>query len=280
MNCFQLIKTVLDEAYGEVPGSDKEKDAAIKKEMDSLSDGYKTLLKKGCINYSDPARRFAYLFTYTTCHANIVFQRIDASTALKKVFEKPEVTISCIGGGPGSDFLGILKYCGLRKKKPALTCYLLDRDAAWGESWSDVGEKVASHLALRTHFNPFDVTDPANWQIFKKHFQADIFTLIYFMSEVYALRNKAEAYFDALFSKMKAGSVLLFVDNNSAEFRDWFDGLVKKHKLTVLESDAGVMKMPWRGLGPEEKTDLEPYKTRLRRDPKLDANVAWRVVRK
>jgi hypothetical protein len=276
MNCFQLIKTVLDEAYADIPGDQAAKDAAIKTQMDALSSEYVTLREKGCLDYSDPARRFAYLFTYTTSHANLVYERIQASAALSKVFDAQDVMVSCIGGGPGSDFLGILKHCQRGGKTPNLTCHLLDRDSAWGESWSDVGKKVNGALHLTTHFNPFDVTDPTKWKVFKKHCGADVFTLIYFMSEVYALRDKADEYFNTLFSSMKPESVLLFVDNNSPEFFDWFDAYVTKHGLTVLESNSGKMQLPYH----EEKGDLEPYKTRLKRDPKLGANVAWRIVQK
>lgn len=276
MNCFQLIKTVLDEAYADIPGDQNAKDGAIKAQMDALSDEYAKLRQKGCLDYSDPARRFAYLFTYTTSHANLVYERIQTSSALSKGLAAKEVTVSCIGGGPGSDFLGILKYCQLRGLSPALTCHLLDRDSAWGESWSDVGKKVNGTLQLTTHFNPFDVTDPAKWKVFKKHFHADVFTLIYFMSEVYALRASAEEYFDALFSNMKPGALLLFLDNNNPDFFNWFDGFVAKHRLKVLESNSGQMQLPYH----EEKTDLEPYKSRLGRNPKINANVAWRVVQK
>jgi hypothetical protein len=276
MNCFQLIKTVLDEAYAEIPGTDDEKDVAIQKEMAALTVAYANLCKKGCLDYSDPARRFAYLFTYTTSHANIVHARICASTALKGIFDGQDITVSCVGGGPGSDFLGVLKYCEQAKKRPSLTCHLLDRDSAWGESWSDVGKKVGASLQLTAHFNPFDVTSPEKWKVFKKHFRADLFTLIYFMSEVYALREKADEYFDSLFASMKQGALLLFVDNNDSRFSGWFDGLAKKHGLTILETGQGKMQLPPH----EEKDDLQPYKKRLKRDPKLSADVAWRVVQK
>jgi SAM-dependent methyltransferase len=205
-----------------------------------------------------------------------VYARISASKSLSEIFGKKEVTVGCVGGGPGSDFLGVLKFCEQAKKAPNLTCHLLDRDSAWGESWSDVGKKVGGSLQLTTHFNPFDVTDPGKWRVFKKHFQADLFTLIYFMSEVYALRKDADGYFNALFANMKPGAVLLFVDNNSPEFHGWFDELAKAHKLQFLEVGGGVMQLPTH----EEKGDLEPYKTRLKRDPKLRADVAWRVVKK
>lgn len=278
MNCFQLIKTVLDEAYAEIPGkAGTERDDAIRTECTKLSAAYANLRRKGCLDYSDPACRFAYILKYTTSHANIVCELITGSKPLRSLFDGERVLVSCVGGGPGSDFLGIMKYCETHKKAPDLTCYLLDRDPAWGESWSDVGDKVGTAMNLRTAFNSFDVTDPAKWQVFKKHFAADLFTLIFFMSEVYALRDKAQGYFDALFSGMKKGAILLYVDNNSSEFYGWFDDLVKRHGLKVLDSGSGRAQMPY----DEEKTDLGEFAKNGRfESPKLKSDIAWRVVQK
>jgi len=153
----------------------------------------------------------------------------------------------------------------------------MDRDPAWAESWSDVGDKVGTSMNLRTSFLSFDVTDPTNWQVFKKHFAADLFTLIFFVSEVYALRAKAESYFDALFSNMKKDAILLYVDNNSPEFYKWFDELVKKHGLKTLDNGSGRAQMPY----DEEKRDLGEYAKNGRfESPKLTSDIAWRVVQK
>lgn len=276
MKCFQLIKTVLDEAYHEIQG---DRDAAIKHEMEALTAEYKNLKTKGCLDYSNPARRFAYLFTYTTSHANIVYERIARSTDLAPVFDAKQVSVSCIGGGPGSDFLGVLKYCQLAKKTPSVTCHLLDRDPAWGESWSDVGQKLGTTMQLATVFSPLDVTEPTKWQVFRKHFHSDLFTLIYFVSEVYELRDKAAAYFDTLFCSMHAGARMLYVDNNTPEFYGWFDSLVAKHGLHVVEGQSESMQLAWNGADKEEKSDLGVYLDKFR-PPKLTANVAWRVLRK
>ena len=229
MNVFQLIKTVLDEAYQEIPGSDAEKDAAVKEQLEALSDEYTQLKIKGSLDYSDPARRFAYIYCYTTCHANLVYKAICSCDELGKVFDAQQLKIACVGGGPGSDFLGLLKYCLRREKQPRIKCQILDRDVAWSESWSDVDDKIGAALPISTSQHPLDVADESKWRTFKKHFDSDFFTLIYFMSEVFALQEKAAPYFAELFSKPSAGSKMLFIDNNSAAFVSWFDQLCQTH---------------------------------------------------
>ena len=275
MNCFQLIKTVLDEAYDAIPGKKAAKDAAIEEALSGLSSAYKGLIKKGCLDYSDPARRFAYLYRYTTSHANIVYDKISIYKALRELFKRDRLVVSCIGGGPGSDFLGVLKYCLKNKKKVELKCQIMDRDPSWSESWSDVDDKVKSTFRISTSYQPIDVADPASWSKFSKHFQADFFTLIYFLSEVYAIADKAEAYFATLLSQMKPGSTLLYVDNNDSRFTAWFDRLVKQAELTLIKEGRGVEKMPW----DEDKSDLEPYFTKFG-PPKLNADIAYRLLRK
>ncbi len=273
MNCFQLIKTVLDEAYAAIPGKAAAKDAAIQAELNQLSKDYKNLLQEGCLDYSDPCRRFAYIYRYTTSHANLVYSKINTYPTLQKLFDNDKLVVSCIGGGPGSDFLGIMKYCLVARKKLDLKCQILDRDPAWSESWVDVDEKVKAPFRISTSYQPLDVTDPTSWQKFTKHFNADFFTLIYFISEVYAARKDAEAYFGELLAQMKPGAVLLYIDNNDSRFTDWFDGLVAKANLAVVSEGAGVERMPL----DEDKVDLEPYFRKFG-PPKLKPDIAYRIV--
>jgi hypothetical protein len=276
MNCFQLIKTVLDEAYDAISGTTVEKDAAIEEAFENLSKDYQNLLNKGCLDYSDPCRRFAYIYKYTTSHANLVYSKIDGHKVLKELFDRVKLTISCIGGGPGSDFLGIMKYCLRSEKSVELKCQILDRDPAWSESWSDVDDKVESTFRISTSHQPLDVADPVIWNKFSKHFSADLFTLIYFMSEVYAVRDRANDYFAALMANMKPGALLLYVDNNDSRFTNWFDGLASNAGLEVVHSESGWEGMPYE----EQKTHLQPYYNKFTPDPKLKANIACRIVRK
>src|SRR5690606_8403969 len=137
-----------------------------------------------------------YIYRYTTSHANLVYRVIGGTSHLRQLFNNSKVTTACIGGGPGSDFLGILKYCLRANKSPELKCQILDRDHAWGESWSDVDDKLGPSFRISTVFHPVDVTSQKSWSTFTKYFNSDLFTLIYFLSEVYKYRNEAAAYFD------------------------------------------------------------------------------------
>ncbi len=46
MNCFQIIKSILDEEYDRIPGNEVEKDKKIKAQLQALSDSYTQLLEE------------------------------------------------------------------------------------------------------------------------------------------------------------------------------------------------------------------------------------------
>jgi hypothetical protein len=72
MNCFQIIKSVLDEAYNEIPGTEAVIDREINDALEYLRNEYSRLLTENAITYSDPITRFAYIYVYVTSHANLV----------------------------------------------------------------------------------------------------------------------------------------------------------------------------------------------------------------
>jgi len=191
MRCFQVVKTVLDDLYHHIPAtSDEEKYEQIRNELARLSSYYQSLENNyDGIDYSDVVTRFAYIYNYVTAHANIVFELIQEHDCMKSLFKRDSLTVSCIGGGPGSDILGILKFMERWQRSPSLHCSLYDREALWGEVWSDLSKKVDStHLNL--YFQSLDVTERKSVQ-YSKLFNAELFTMIYFMSEVYANKNAA-----------------------------------------------------------------------------------------
>lgn len=276
MNCFQIIKTVLDEAYSVIEGDEQEKDRMIGEALEYLRGQYAKLMEGADIDYSHPVTRFAYIYTYVTSHANLVCSIIENTPELQAVFDQQDKTnVSCIGGGPGSDLLGILKYLMTSGKKKAVKFQLCDREKTWAESWSDVDDKVDPEFRISTSYLPLDITNSQDWMPHAKHFQADLFTMIYFMSEVASSKEVANLYFSSLFSQAKKGSLFLFVDNNSKDFYSWFDDLAMSNGVSIIKQEETYMTAPV----DEKKDDLGIYFKKFS-SPKLKANVAYRVARK
>lgn len=281
MECFPLLKTVLDEVWAILPGDEQQKQDAVRAQLLDLRRHYARLASSSSISidYRHPAVRYAYLAAYVTSHSNMVSQLIAGTADLRSLFQQDAVHVSCIGGGPGSDLLGVLKYVADNNLKPRLKFFLYDREQAWSDSWSDVDDKLStvSPITISTYFEQFDVTDPESWTLKSKYLHADLFTMIYFVSEVYRLREQARAFFVNLFGAAKTGALFLFVDNASSQFFEWFDELRDEDAFDVVDqSDSVTIQLPY----DEEKTDLGPHFTRLGDSPKLKGNVSYRVLRK
>ena len=186
MAVFQIIKRVLDQEYDNLGGSQAERDRAVTTALATLGEKYGNVLETGGPDLSDPTVRFAYIYRYTTAHANMAYELIRRSNVLSELFDSDAVTISCVGGGPGSDLLGVFKYLLDIKKKPKLFFYLLDKEQAWGESWADVDQVTGPELNSSTNFRPLDVCDRKSWSFQRKFLRANLFTFVYFFSELYS----------------------------------------------------------------------------------------------
>lgn len=239
MNLMQLIKLVLDDAYGAMGGKDSTKDKLITKELETLSTEYANLANARAkpIDYSDPLKRFAYIYKYTVAHADYIMQLIQGEKALRDLLIQDTVEVACLGGGPGSDLLGVLKYMMQADvKETRLTCYIFDKERAWGDSWSDVARLLKAPFRVYPVFQQMDATESATWVGYQKFLRSDLFTLSYFLSEVWKIKARAEPFFDHCMSRMARGSMMLFVDNNSPAFVNWFDELAERNNLKAVKS--------------------------------------------
>jgi hypothetical protein len=227
------------------------------------------------IDYENPATRFAYIYRYVASHANMVYNLIKNSEDVSVLFDSEKVNVTCVGGGPGSDLLGVLKFMMNKKKSATLRCILYDKEQAWGDSWNDVDNKLDTPFRFSNFFQAFDVTVPSTWTRQTKYLHSNLFTMVYFMSEVYRVKESAELFFANLFDKAKEGALFLYVDNDNPAFYGWFDGLAAQHSLETIKSRSATMGMDW----DEEKKDLGRYYEKFG-CPKLEGIVAYRICRK
>ncbi|WP_437784498.1 hypothetical protein [Sorangium sp. So ce1097] len=272
---FDLVNEVLEETYQEIPGTEAAKDTAIKDALETMSRKYGNLKFGGGPDYASPVVRFGYIFRYVTCHSNLIPDRISLCPDLAELFERDKVSVTCLGGGPGSDVVGILSYLLSHGKNPAILFYICDRERHWMDSWGDLGMKVGTFLPMSAPYLEHDAMKPGTWTP-TKYLRSDLFTLIYFMSELYSARGYAEPYFDHVFASANPGALFLYVDNRDSDFSGWFEQLAAKHGLEIVDSGDMVAKMP----GHEQKSVLGKWTSKFGTWPKLDARVDYRVARK
>jgi hypothetical protein len=287
MTIFELVRIALDELYAEAAESYGSKaDAQISSQIACLQSTLRNL-NRGEPNptiYKDPTVRFAYVFKYVTSHADYVVQilqklrqKLDGS-----IFDKESIRVSCVGGGPGSDLIGLLKYLDENHElEPAkkITCYLLDREQAWADTWTELRDKLDSSLNLNNIFQPLDVTKPETWAQQKRFLQADLFIMSYFLSEVYALDSSGgvTAFFRGMFDQAKSGALFLYDDNGHEDFNKYFDSLFD---LSLCETVISGTNMKLTPRYSEEKSALGDYLNKFGQSPKLGSHVSYRVIRK
>ena len=141
---------------------------------------------------------------------------------------------------------------------------------ARGDTWGDV-EKHTAELDFRvsTHFQPLDVRDSDTWSTQSKYRKSQLFTFVYFLSEVYRFEEEAQPFFEALVNNATKGAYFLFIDNDTETFRGQIQRFSDEYGLRVIKAAS----IDHRTDTTEEKRDLNPYYTDLRHDPKLGGKI-------
>lgn len=284
MTMFELVKIALDDLYGQ--GEDKygaKLDAIVKDKMLYLSEAYKNLRDehREPLDYKDPATRLAYVYSYVASHADYmvqVFEKLRRREG-KCVFSENHLRVSCVGGGPGSDFLAMLKFLSeYNESVEKITCYLLDREQAWADTWTELDDSLSSEINLKTNFQMLDVTKKASWEYQTNFKKADVFTFSFFISEVYNIGNGAPAsFFSEVIRDSKPGAYFVYVDNGHEVFNSYFDNLCNASGLELIVSETDTPMIP---RFTEQADTLKQYTDRFGRMPKLRSYLSYRVLRK
>lgn len=287
MTSFELVKIALDGLYAEATVlHGAATDSIISQRMTYLSTSYSGLnnTNRLPVDYKDPATRFAYVFKYVATHSDYIVQILNQlrSEVGGTVFDMENLRLSCIGGGPGSDIIGVLRYLDERKASEPVkkvTCYLLDREQAWADTWTELDDSMNLGTGLNVNFQPFDVTKPTSWAQQTKFQQADLFTMSYFVSEVKSLdvNGIVSSFWTTLFQNAKPGALFLYDDNGHDSFNSYFDGLWKAAGLELIVHATNEPIWP---RGVEQASELKEYMTKFGQSPKLKTPLTYRVLRK
>jgi hypothetical protein len=272
---FEIVRQTLDRGYADIEG---ERDERIKARLVELDKGFESVLIRGGPDYADPVTRFAYVYKYTPAHADYLDRMIQQSTAVQQVLNRDKVSITCIGGGPGSDVLGFLKFLLERGDSPHITYFILDKEPAWGDTWSDLDDIVTGSLRPSRVFRNFDITKPTTYANFRRVFESDIFTMVYFLSEVFFNKPAVTRFLKTCFAQMKPGALLIVIDIRNPNVQSWIDQCAMEAGLQKSQRSSGETKFFMDSS--EEKSELKFYTDKFGIGPKITSRVFYRVFRK
>jgi hypothetical protein len=177
------------------------------------------------IDYNDPIARIAYLYVYIPLHTRLIQEALETwdrenNQAAVKLFNTNR-SICCIGGGPGSDILGILRYIYNNCIQiPRLTFYIFDRMYHWQSEWVDIWNELDNtHTTMMYHLFDINVETNAVFDSFFDRF--DIFTLIKFWSSIFT-SHISKNNLKMILSWAKTGAYIIYVDYGHIMFTTSF----------------------------------------------------------
>ncbi|XP_078699129.1 uncharacterized protein LOC144926351 [Branchiostoma floridae x Branchiostoma belcheri] len=201
------------------------------------------------IKYEDPFFQFGYTYKHSMFSARSLSKVMHCSDVLGNLGKRTSITVVCLGGGPGSDVLGVLdyfmKYMG--DFEGQLDIQLYDRKDKWGTCWESLKTAMDTELhdpRVRVSFHDFDVTT-ADLDSYKNKpdlQNADVITMHYFMEEVYSERERAEVVeccdhiiqcrpvmecFEYIVQTSKPGALFLYSGMFMIDTMDWVHQLLQ-----------------------------------------------------
>ncbi len=208
------------------------------------------------IKYEEPLCRMAYLYMNVAVHAHLVetaltqFDQL-GQTIREKISKGEELRVCALGGGPGSELLGLVRYVESLNAvdKPAYIDFVLvDRIKEWDESWHALKTGIDSYfrencgsdrsqwpVAISRSFLPLDASDPTEFENFATRFAGiDVFLVCYLASELKAKMSQFRQVLEVLLQRANSGAWLLFVDRDERVVREAVVDLIQNMRALSL----------------------------------------------
>lgn len=276
-----FIKNVIDHFYNLEPVAGL--DDRIKVCLESISNNYLNGNNSPALDLSSSTARLAYLFQYVSAHSRHLARVLAEARQVNggPLFAPGELKVACLGGGPGTDAIGVLKYIQAQPDEPQiqnLHCCVLDNQPRWADNWQTIGQMLGAPVV--PHFAVTDATVPMCPNAQGYISTADVITISYLVSAVekFNANNGVTSYFHGVFNQAKPGALIVYVDNIGGH-TDYFDAMCAGQPLTLVRSWDYQGGPKW-GSFQQDLTPLDVYKTKFGRDIKIAAKLSYRVLRK
>jgi hypothetical protein len=260
-------------------------DAVIQKRLNSLSQAYGGRLlvaNRQPVDYTKITTHIAYTYRCLGAHSDWVFKALSlAGTAVVEQIGRSPIKVCSIGGGPGSDIAGVMKFAGTwNLANTAFNFDVLDRETAWNRARSELTATFRPQFTISERHIALDLAAGPEWVMQWDFSDADIFTMSFALSELWSFDSNGSVskFFDRLISDSKCGAIFCYVDNGGDNFTPRAEELFYRDDVEILGSNEDDRLL----LSNDEQCSVIeiPFRHRFGQRPKLTGNVAMRVWRK
>lgn len=201
--------------------------AEVKKHIDDTAREHRT----DCpvINYDDPLCRLGYLMRHGAANAYLFEETLFNSTELSELIKAKSVenlSIASIGGGPGTEYLGLAKYLWRKKAQHGpprkIEFRVLDAVDSWAETWDrlakEIDDEIVSEfpdfaLVVADKFLRIDVMNADSYNQYQEMFsETDIIVFNYIFSENKTTLDKARDVVKHLCCVAPAHCIFVVID--------------------------------------------------------------------
>ena len=247
--------------------------------------------------------RSAYLYEYAPANALAVEAVLnddaeDQGLISGLLTSKLPISLCCLGGGPGSEILGVAKWL-VRQQLGAtqLEVVITDKCLEWRYQWKSVrdtlntnfsaGSSISAQrrrLVVPKGFVKVDVVDPKSAQLPPLVHGYDLYVVSYVVSHIYTSEglSRFRQFMQSVIESARQGSKFLFMDRGGEQRQD--GGVNWQESVRYLLSCPGidisgpvrlVSKSP--GDHREQKADLGVLYEHLGLEPRLSWDIFWMV---
>ncbi|KAF8796475.1 hypothetical protein HNY73_000845 [Argiope bruennichi] len=211
----------------------------------------KKSLKKGStyLNYNSPECRCAYLYKYASLHTGMVtkyFRKFVNKKELRNHFQRG-IKICSLGGGPGTDIIGICKALAVRPyfHQRIKQVSVLDICGGWNNTFEniisglltgkvkDVPETFISSKKFKYNLIEIDLIQSLPENVIEIISKADIVSMVKFISVVLAKEGCLDAL-KILGNLLKPGAVVFFIDNYQGNVFESIKDILNQTGLEIV----------------------------------------------
>ncbi len=138
------------------------------------------------VDYTKLTTHIAYLYRSFPAHSDWVYKALcQARRPVISAFSKETVNVACIGGGPGSDIAGVLKFAERNELLEARYNFtVLDRQPAWNSTRAALMETYGRRYRVKQEFKLLNLAGGEPWVDDWAFVKSDLFVFSFVLSEV------------------------------------------------------------------------------------------------